>query len=198
MRGRWTCLDASRCRPEFEAAILQDLAWLGVEFEHPVRRQSEHMADYGAALDRLEQAGLVYRSYESRTEIARFVDGADATKPWPRDPDGAPLYRGPVLDAGEIARRAAADAPYALRLDMAKAAAGVGPLTFKAVAADDIEAARAVAAAPEAWGDIVLARTIATASMLVRARVRVAALLTAAGAGELCPSRPERAMHRRP
>src|ERR1700722_14147194 len=61
-------IDATRCRPQFEAAILQDLAWLGVDFEHPVRRQSEHMADYRTALDRLERAGLVYRSYESRTE----------------------------------------------------------------------------------------------------------------------------------
>jgi glutamyl-Q tRNA(Asp) synthetase len=149
-------IDATRCRPEFEVAIAEDLAWLGVDFEQVLRRQSEHMTDYRAALERLEQAGLVYRSYESRTEIARFI--ARAPAPTPRDPDGAPLYRGPFLDAGEIARRAAADAPYALRLDVATAAARVGPLTFKAVAADDIEAVSTVAAAPEVWGDIVLAR----------------------------------------
>jgi glutamyl-Q tRNA(Asp) synthetase len=151
-------IDATRCRPEFEAAILGDLAWIGVDVERPVRRQSEHMADYHAALSRLEQAGLVYRSYESRSEIARFVESADAIEPWPRDPDGAPIYRGPMLDPGEVARRAATDAPYATRLDIAKAAASVGPLTFKAVAADDIETIRTVKATPEDWGDVVLAR----------------------------------------
>jgi glutamyl-Q tRNA(Asp) synthetase len=151
-------IDATRCRPEFEAAILEDLAWLGIHFEQPVRRQAEHMGDYHAALSRLEQVGLVYRSYESRSEIARFVESAEAIEPWPRDPDGAPLYRGPALDPGEVARRAATDAPYALRLDMTRAAASVGPLTFKAVAADDIETITTVTAAPEAWGDVVLAR----------------------------------------
>src|ERR1700693_6447654 len=64
-------IDRTRCRPEFEAAIYEDLAWLGVKWETPVRRQSEHLSDYRAALDRLETQGLVYPAFESRAEIAR-------------------------------------------------------------------------------------------------------------------------------
>src|SRR5215218_5032223 len=66
-------IDAARCRPEFESAIYEDLAWLGVAWEEPVRRQSAHMADYSAALQRLEQDGLLYPAFESRAEIARLV-----------------------------------------------------------------------------------------------------------------------------
>src|SRR6266702_6035148 len=62
-------IDLTRCRPEFEAAIYEDLAWLGISWEQPVRRQSEHLNDYQAALARLEALGLVYQSFESRAEI---------------------------------------------------------------------------------------------------------------------------------
>src|SRR5262249_29563879 len=62
-------IDATRSRPEYDAAIHDDLAWLGLDWERPVRRQSEHMADYAAALARLEEKGLVYRSFESRADI---------------------------------------------------------------------------------------------------------------------------------
>src|SRR5262245_16479965 len=79
-------IDASRCRPEFEAAIYQDLAWLGIAWEEPVRRQSEHLADYRAALGKLEALGLLYPSFESRAEIARLVAEREAHGPWPRDP----------------------------------------------------------------------------------------------------------------
>src|ERR1700710_2790922 len=87
-------IDPTRCRPEFEAAIYEDLAWLGIEWETPVRRQSEHLAGYRAAIERLVQQGLVYRSFESRAEIARLVSQRETTAPWPRDPDGAPLFPG--------------------------------------------------------------------------------------------------------
>ena len=66
-------IDAARCRPEFEAAIYEDLGWLGMTWQQPVRRQSEHLADYRAALDKLAGLGLVYPSFESRAEIAKLV-----------------------------------------------------------------------------------------------------------------------------
>ncbi|PWB66044.1 MAG: tRNA glutamyl-Q(34) synthetase GluQRS [Bradyrhizobiaceae bacterium] len=149
-------IDATRCRPEYEAAILEDLAWLGLAWEEPVRRQSEHLDDYRAALARLERRGLVYPGFESRAEIARLVAAREAAGPWPRDPDGAPLYPGAARElAPEVrARRLAAGEPYALRLDMAAALARVGPLAWEETG---LQAGR-VAAAPEAWGDVVLAR----------------------------------------
>src|SRR3569833_3625209 len=79
-------IDATRCRPEFERAIEQDLAWLGITWEAPVRRQSEHLAEYKSALDRLSAMGLVYPSFESRAEIARLVRERELKKgSWPRD-----------------------------------------------------------------------------------------------------------------
>src|SRR5690349_10854264 len=124
-------IDATRCRPEYEAAIYEDLAWLGLDWEAPVRRQSEHFAAYRAAIEPLEAQGLVYASFESRAEIAQLVRAREAAGPWPRDPDGAPLYPGNArsLAADERARRIAAGEPYALRLDMAAAVARVGALT---------------------------------------------------------------------
>src|SRR5664280_3021092 len=118
-------IDATRCRPEFEAAIYEDLAWLGVAWERPVRRQSEHYGDYRAALAKLDDMGLVYPSFESRAEIARLISERETQAPWPRDPDGAPLYPGnaKAMAQAERARRMAAGAPYALRLDMAAALA---------------------------------------------------------------------------
>src|SRR6185295_7477227 len=90
-------IDSSRCRPDYEAAIYEDLAWLGLTFEQPVRRQSEHMADYKTALDTLDAMGLVYPSFESRAEIEKLVAAKEAQGGWPRDPDGAPLYPGTGL-----------------------------------------------------------------------------------------------------
>ncbi|WP_036040351.1 glutamate--tRNA ligase family protein, partial [Bradyrhizobium yuanmingense] len=116
-------IDATRCRPEFETAIYEDLAWLGIAWETPVRRQSEHLADYRAALEKLSVLGLVYPAFESRAEIARLVAAREAAGPWPRDPDGAPLYPSEAtsLSADERSRLIASGAPYALRLDMAAA-----------------------------------------------------------------------------
>ena len=87
-------IDATRCKPEFEAAIHEDLAWLGVEWTMPVRRQSEHLDEYRAALDRLAYEGLLYRSFESRADIARKVAASASPQTWPRDPDGALLFHG--------------------------------------------------------------------------------------------------------
>src|SRR5258708_31704107 len=87
-------IDQARCRNEFETAIYEDLAWLGIAWDGPVRRQSQHLAEYRAALARLEADGLVYPSFESRAEIAALVSDPAAPAAWPRDPDGAPLYPG--------------------------------------------------------------------------------------------------------
>lgn len=154
-------IDVTRCRPEYEVAIYEDLAWLGITWEQPVRRQSEHFADYGAALARLDAMGLIYPSFESRAEIAALVA---AREPWPRDPDGAPLYPGAAksMSVDERARRIAAGEPYALRLDMAKALAQVtGTLTW---AESGDGATGEIAADAAAWGDVILARKDTPAS----------------------------------
>lgn len=150
-------IDHTRCRPEYEKAIFQDLAWLGLAWEEPVRRQSEHFDSYRAALDRLERMGVVYPSFESRGEIARLVAERDD---WPRDPDGAPLYPGEArnLSARERARRMASGASYALRLDMMAALARVGSLWWNEAGSGPRGETGLVAADPAVWGDVVLAR----------------------------------------
>ncbi len=103
-------IDRGRCRPEYEAGILEDLAWLGLEWEEPVRRQSDRMADYAAALDRLDQAGLLYPCFCTRREI-------EAAASAPHGPEG-PAYPGfcRALSPAERRRRIAGDEPHALRL----------------------------------------------------------------------------------
>ena len=151
-------IDAARCRPDYEQAIYDDLAWLGIAWEEPVRRQSAHFGDYRAALARLDAFGLVYPSFESRGEIARLVAARDTHAPWPRDPDGTPLYPGAAraLLPAERQERMETGVPYALRLDMAAATARTGALTWTESGPDS--EAGSVAAAPQAWGDVVLAR----------------------------------------
>jgi glutamyl-Q tRNA(Asp) synthetase len=153
-------IDHTRCRPEYEAAIHEDLAWLGIAWEKPVRRQSEHFDDYQVALARLEASGLIYASFESRAEIAALVAERDAVGAWPRDPDGAPLYPGTAksLSAIERQRRIETGAPYALRLDMAAALARADALEWAETGEGPEGETGAVAAAPAAWGDVVLAR----------------------------------------
>ena len=149
-------IDRARCRPHYEAAIYDDLAWLRLDWETPVRRQSEHMADYEAALDRLTAAGLVYPSFMSRAEIHAAIAGRD----WPRDPDGTPLYPGRDrdFDADEQAARIAAGAPYALRLRMDRAIAQAGPLSWRETGAGPADETGDVIADPAAWSDVVIAR----------------------------------------
>ncbi|MCP9628702.1 tRNA glutamyl-Q(34) synthetase GluQRS [Rhodopseudomonas palustris] len=153
-------IDATRCRPEYEAAIYQDLAWLGIVWEPEVRRQSDHLELYRDAVAQLTARGLVYPAFESRAEIARLVAAKDAAAPWPRDPDGAPLYPGvgKGLHAAERAQLIASGAPYALRLDMDAARALVGELTWSELGEGPAGETGTVAARPEAWGDVVIAR----------------------------------------
>jgi glutamyl-Q tRNA(Asp) synthetase len=152
-------IDAARCRPEYEAAIYEDLAWLGIKWEEPVWRQSEHSDDYRVALGRLEAMGLVYPSFESRAEIAMMVAGREAKGPWPRDPDGVPLYPGTAKTLAEAERkRRMGKEPYALRLDMAAALTRVGPLDWSESGEGPGGESGTVAADPAAWGDVILAR----------------------------------------
>jgi glutamyl-Q tRNA(Asp) synthetase len=153
-------IDTVRCRPEFEAAIYEDLGWLGIGWETPVRRQSEHLADYREAVERLVAEGLVYPSFESRGEIARLVAQREADAPSPRDPDGVPLYPGAakLLSPEARAQRIGSGAPFALRLDMAAACARAGELGWVEHGRGPGGETGTVAAHPQAWGDVILAR----------------------------------------
>ncbi len=86
-------IDTVRCTPQLQQDMLEDLNWLGLQWELPVRKQSEHFGEYTTALQKLEAMGVVYKAYLTRAQIKRFVTQQDASDtPWPRDPDGAPLY----------------------------------------------------------------------------------------------------------
>ncbi|WP_337186462.1 tRNA glutamyl-Q(34) synthetase GluQRS [Phenylobacterium sp.] len=140
-------IDTTRSRPAFEAAIYEDLAWLGLAWETPVRRQSEHLADYHAALARLEARGLVYRCFRTRREVAEAMASA------PHGPMEA--FRGGPLPPDEEAARLAAGEPFAWRLSLDAAAAALGgfdSLTFVE------EGQGVIPARPELGGDVVLAR----------------------------------------
>jgi glutamyl-Q tRNA(Asp) synthetase len=159
-------IDVSRCRPEYEAAIYQDLGWLGISCDTNVRRQSEQFDDYRTALAKLEAQGLIYPSFESRSEIAALVAARDRQGHWPRDPDGVPLYPGDArqLPAAERERRRRAGEPYALRLALDAAIARAGVLTWTETGSGPQGQTGIVEAAPQMWGDVVLARKEVPAS----------------------------------
>jgi glutamyl-Q tRNA(Asp) synthetase len=153
-------IDATRCRPEFEAAIYDDLNWLGIVWEQDVRCQGKHFADYQAALNKLEAMGLVYLSFDSRSEIGALVAKRDRQGHWPRDPDGVPLYTGGTRQhsAAELDRRRRAGEPFALRLAMGAAAARTGVLAWTETGAGPQGQSGRIAATPQMWGDVVLGR----------------------------------------
>ena len=154
-------IDITRCRPEFEKAIYDDLAWLGLRWEEPVRRQSEHFGDYYAAFLRLKGRGAVYPCFCTRKDIAQAIANreAESGRDWPRDPDGAPLYPGTcrAMPAAEAERRIAAGEPHAWRLDMAAAQELLpGPCHFRKFDREGRE--EFVSAQPGRWGDAVVVR----------------------------------------
>jgi glutamyl-Q tRNA(Asp) synthetase len=153
-------IDSMRCRPEFEAAIYQDLAWLGISWQQPVRRQSAHFSDYRAAVEKLSALGLVYPSFESRAEIAKLVATRNEGGPWPRDPDGAPIYPGTakLLSSEQRMELFESGTAYALRLDMAAAVRLAGDLDWRERGAGPGGETGSVPAQALAWGDIILAR----------------------------------------
>lgn len=160
-------IDPARCRPEYEAAIYEDLAWLGFDWEEPVRRQSEHVARYRAVLEELKARGLVYPAFLSRNEVRARVAAREAEGgSWPRDPDGTPLYPQEErnLDPELAARRILNGERHMWRLDMERALQAVGsrvPLTWIETGEGRQEI---VAADPSVWGDVVLWRWDAPAS----------------------------------
>jgi glutamyl-Q tRNA(Asp) synthetase len=151
-------IDPARCRPEFAAAIEQDLAWLGLDWDGPVRMQSRHLPEYQAVLDALAARGLLYPCFCTRGDILAEVAASAGA---PHAPDGSPLYPGTCrrLSSGQRAARIAAGERCALRLDMAHALAAVpGPLHF------DEAGEGTIACDPGRFGDVVLARKDAPAS----------------------------------
>lgn len=150
-------IDTLRCRPALIDAMIHDLDWLGIRFAPHPRRQSQHFPEYAAALAQLEAMGVLYRCFASRSQIAQAATGDT-------DPDGAPLYPGLWRDAAPdaVADRLAANAPFAWRLDMAKAMALAGPLTWREL--DEAGGAHDIPARPQDWGDVVLARKDTPAS----------------------------------
>jgi glutamyl-Q tRNA(Asp) synthetase len=143
-------IDTGRCRPQFVEAIEEDLAWLGLAWDEPPRRQSAHFDDYRSALARLEAMDLLYPCFCTRADIAQQIERAAEA---PHGPDG-PRYPGlcRALPAAEAARRRQAGEPFALRLDMTKATALAGPLTWRDGEAGEVDAE------PQLFGDVVLAR----------------------------------------
>ncbi|MGF7173396.1 tRNA glutamyl-Q(34) synthetase GluQRS [Azospirillum doebereinerae] len=143
-------IDPNRCRPEFERDLIEDLAWLGLSWDGPVRRQSDHLDEYRAALARLREVGVVYPCFCTRKDIAAEIARAGAA---PHGPDG-PLYPGTCRHLPEAIRaaRIAAGEGWAMRLDVAEAMRRTGPLRWHD------RAKGWQAATPEQLGDVVLAR----------------------------------------
>ncbi len=165
-------IDPTRVRREYEPAIYEDLAWLGLQWEDPVRRQSEHFGDYQEALDQLAARGVLYPCFCTRKEIQEEIALAGQA---PHGPDG-PLYPGTCrsLSIAERAERMASGQPYALRLDVRRALASVGNDASRASEGSTRPAQRVLrwddldrgtqAAEPAVFGDVVLARKETPAS----------------------------------
>jgi glutamyl-Q tRNA(Asp) synthetase len=159
-RGRFLLrvedIDHTRCRPEFTDGILRDLAWLGLDWDGPVRLQSEHFDDYRATLDRLAAQGLLYPCFCTRAAIKAEVARAAVA---PHGAEGS-LYPGTCrsVAAAEREQRMAVGEAYALRLDAARAMALSGKLWW------EDELAGRIAADPSTHGDVVLARKDTPAS----------------------------------
>ena len=149
-------IDAGRCRPEFEQAICEDLAWLGLRWEEPVRRQSEHLDDYRAALEQLRARGLLYRCFRTRQEVMAEIGQA------PHGDGRAPPVRGGRLAPDEEQRRIEDGAPYAWRLSLDAAKAALGPAWDELRFVEEGEGPNGeqgtIAVDPAREGDVILAR----------------------------------------
>lgn len=157
--GQWLLriedIDPTRCRPEFETGILEDLAWLGLDWPSPVRRQSEHLADYAAVVDTLRQRGLLYRCFRTRKALVDAIGdaphgNAEAARPGPHpaDEEAAMLEQGLPFAWRLSLDRARAELGDAAWSDLSFVEEGLGP---------NGEAGR-IAARPETAGDVILAR----------------------------------------
>ncbi len=152
-------IDRTRCKPEFEKAIFEDLAWLGLEWETPARRQSDHFDDYQRALERLREKDIVYRCFKTRKEIADEIARAPHLKP--DGPEG-PQYVGEPLQPGKEERLLEDGAAFAWRLSMARARDALGgdfgALSFIEEGRGPRGERGAIKATPEIFGDPVIAR----------------------------------------
>lgn len=149
-------IDGTRSRPEYEEGIYRDLAWLSIEWETPVRRQSEHMDAYGEAVAMLAAKGLIYPGFMSRAEIAALTAAPD----WPHDPDGAPVYppQDRAIDPLAAMRRVGAGEPHALRLKVDTAMAMAGRLEWDEAGTGPAGETGTVRANASIWGDFIVAR----------------------------------------
>jgi glutamyl-Q tRNA(Asp) synthetase len=155
-------IDPERSRPHFEAALIEDLRWLGFAWDETPRRQSDHGPDYQAALESLTSRGFAYPCFCSRSDIGRIC-GSDAN--WPRDPDGAFLYPGTcrALGSAERTARIVAGARGSIRLDMAAALNQMAqPLTYCEF--HEGEKGQSVVVEPQLWGDAMIGRRDTPAS----------------------------------
>jgi len=152
-------IDRTRCKLEFETAIFEDLAWLGLKWETPVRRQSDHFEGYAAALEKLRSSEVVYRCFKTRKEIADEI--ARAPHLTPDGPEG-PQYVGEMLADYKERSLLAEGAPFAWRLKTSRAVEIAekigGPLTFTEEGRGPKGEHGTIAATPEIFGDPVIAR----------------------------------------
>ena len=157
-------IDLTRARPEFEAAIVEDLMWLGMEFDGEIRRQSDNIEDYRSALDVLRDEGLAYPAFMSRGDIRGHVaDFESAGMDWPRDPEGTPIYPGSDRHLSETERRRRIDdgAAFAWRLDMEAALLRrPASLEWKESGCGPNGETGRVAFNPGRWGDVILGRQV--------------------------------------
>lgn len=159
-------IDTGRCRPEYERGIYDDLAWLGIEWEQPVRRQSEHFDDYEKALRRLQQLDVVYPCFATRKEINDAIAASGIPlRNWPVDPDGAPIYPGIYKDISRERRNHLMweGRGYAWRLDTEKARRLAetmtgGPITFHEEGGSPEGDSGTLEVKPELFGDVIVAR----------------------------------------
>jgi len=154
-------IDHTRCRPEYVAQILDDLSWLGLNWEEPVRYQSEHMDDYTKALKKLVALGVTYRCLASRSEIKAHVEQHSGLGKAERDPDGALIYPGIYrnMDVEKTAEMIASSKPGCVRLNMIKAIELAGDnLTFQEKGSGPQGEHGEVLCNPQNWGDVVIAR----------------------------------------
>lgn len=155
-------IDTTRARPEFEQAILEDLSWLGIAWQEPPRRQSEHFDTYREALAELKKLDLVYPAFMSRAEAASHIREAQSGgRVWPRDPDGSPHYPETDRNLGQTERRRRIERgdPYTWRLDMQAALNGLqANLTWQETGTGPAGETGEITADPGVWGDVILAR----------------------------------------
>ncbi|MDD9910448.1 MAG: tRNA glutamyl-Q(34) synthetase GluQRS [Ahrensia sp.] len=156
---RFEDIDTARCTLRFEADMIEDLRWLGLEWQGEPRRQSQHLDTYREALDSLKSMGLVYPAFLSRSEIKAIVSHQPD---WPRDPDGQPHYPGDERSWSDKRISAALEEErrHAWRLNMQAALERVdGPLTWRETGYDGEADTAIIEADPSRWGDVILARS---------------------------------------